>query len=66
VKFGVFYELQLPKPSDKDQWDPDAERRIHHEMLDQVALADSLGFDFVSSSSTTSRRSIPTPAPLNS
>jgi alkanesulfonate monooxygenase SsuD/methylene tetrahydromethanopterin reductase-like flavin-dependent oxidoreductase (luciferase family) len=47
VKFGLFYELQLPKPADKDQWDPDAERRIYHEMLDQVALADSLGFDYV-------------------
>jgi alkanesulfonate monooxygenase SsuD/methylene tetrahydromethanopterin reductase-like flavin-dependent oxidoreductase (luciferase family) len=47
MKFGLFYELQLPKPGDADQWDPDAERRIYHEMLDQVALADSLGFDYV-------------------
>jgi alkanesulfonate monooxygenase SsuD/methylene tetrahydromethanopterin reductase-like flavin-dependent oxidoreductase (luciferase family) len=47
VKFGLFYELQLPKPGDADQWDPEAERRIYHEMLDQVALADSLGFDYV-------------------
>ena len=47
MKFGLFYELQLPKPGAADQWDPDAERRIYHEMLDQVALADSLGFDYV-------------------
>jgi alkanesulfonate monooxygenase SsuD/methylene tetrahydromethanopterin reductase-like flavin-dependent oxidoreductase (luciferase family) len=47
MKFGLFYELQLPKPADKDDWDPDAERRIFHEMLDQVELADSLGFDYV-------------------
>jgi alkanesulfonate monooxygenase SsuD/methylene tetrahydromethanopterin reductase-like flavin-dependent oxidoreductase (luciferase family) len=47
VKFGLFYELQLPKPADRDQWGPDAERRIYHDMLEQVALADSLGFDYV-------------------
>ena len=47
MKFGLFYELQLPKPVDGDQWDPDAERRIFHEMLDQVELADKLGFDYV-------------------
>ena len=47
MKFGLFYELQLPKPVDEDQWDPDAERRIYHEMLDQVELADKLGFDYV-------------------
>jgi alkanesulfonate monooxygenase SsuD/methylene tetrahydromethanopterin reductase-like flavin-dependent oxidoreductase (luciferase family) len=47
MKFGLFYELQLPKPADKDQWNPEDERRIYHEMLDQVASADSLGFDYV-------------------
>lgn len=47
MKFGLFYELQLPKPADADDWDPDAERRIYHEMLDQVELADKLGFDYV-------------------
>jgi alkanesulfonate monooxygenase SsuD/methylene tetrahydromethanopterin reductase-like flavin-dependent oxidoreductase (luciferase family) len=47
MKFGLFYELQLPKPYDRDDWDPDAERRIYHEMLEQVELADKLGFDFV-------------------
>ena len=47
MKFGLFYELQLPKAADGDDWDPDAERRIFHEMLEQVELADSLGFDYV-------------------
>jgi len=47
VKFGLFYELQLPKPYDRDTWDPDAERRIYHEMLEQVELADRVGFDYV-------------------
>lgn len=47
MKFGLFYELQLPKPADSDDWHPDDEKRIYHEMLDQVELADSLGFDYV-------------------
>ncbi len=47
MKFGLFYELQLPRPADAEQWDPDAEHRIYHEMLDQVELADKLGFDYV-------------------
>jgi len=41
VRFGVFYELQLPKP-----WAPDDERRLFHEALDQVVLADRLGYDY--------------------
>jgi len=40
VRFGVFYELQLPKP-----WDEGSEHRLFHEALDQVALADRLGID---------------------
>jgi alkanesulfonate monooxygenase SsuD/methylene tetrahydromethanopterin reductase-like flavin-dependent oxidoreductase (luciferase family) len=47
MKFGLFYELQLPKPYEGDGWDPDAERRIYREMLEQVELADRLGFDYV-------------------
>src|SRR2546423_1754166 len=47
MKFGLFYELQLPKPYDSGSWDPDAERRIYQEMLEQVELADRLGFDYV-------------------
>jgi alkanesulfonate monooxygenase SsuD/methylene tetrahydromethanopterin reductase-like flavin-dependent oxidoreductase (luciferase family) len=41
MRFGVFYELQLPKP-----WQDGDERRLFHEALDQVALADRLGFDY--------------------
>ena len=47
MKFGLFYELQLPKPYDRDTWNPEDELRIYHEMLDQVELADRLGFDYV-------------------
>jgi len=41
MRFGVFYELQLPKP-----WGPNDEHRLIHEALDQVELADKLGFDY--------------------
>src|SRR5918912_109922 len=47
MKFGLFYELQLPKPYDADTWDPDAERRVYHEALEQIELADKLGFDYI-------------------
>jgi alkanesulfonate monooxygenase SsuD/methylene tetrahydromethanopterin reductase-like flavin-dependent oxidoreductase (luciferase family) len=40
MRFGIFYEMQLPRP-----WAPDDERRLFHEALDQVALADRLGYD---------------------
>jgi alkanesulfonate monooxygenase SsuD/methylene tetrahydromethanopterin reductase-like flavin-dependent oxidoreductase (luciferase family) len=42
MKFGVFYEHQLPKP-----WGPNDEERLFHEALEQVELADRLGFDHV-------------------
>jgi alkanesulfonate monooxygenase SsuD/methylene tetrahydromethanopterin reductase-like flavin-dependent oxidoreductase (luciferase family) len=47
MKFGLFYELQLPKPYDKETWNPEDEYRIIQEMLEQVELADRLGFDYV-------------------
>jgi len=47
MKFGLFYEHQLPKPQDKEQWDPDAEHQLLKNALDQLELADSLGFDYV-------------------
>lgn len=40
MRFGVFYELQLPKP-----WTEGAEQRLLNDALDQVALADKLGID---------------------
>jgi hypothetical protein len=42
MKFGIFYERQLPRP-----WDPDAEYRVLQEALEQCALADRLGIDYV-------------------
>jgi alkanesulfonate monooxygenase SsuD/methylene tetrahydromethanopterin reductase-like flavin-dependent oxidoreductase (luciferase family) len=41
MKFGVFYEMQLPKP-----WAQGDERRLFHEALAQVELADRLGYDY--------------------
>ncbi|HEV2363746.1 MAG TPA: LLM class flavin-dependent oxidoreductase [Caulobacteraceae bacterium] len=41
MRFGVFYELQLPKP-----WAEGDEERLFHEALEQVRLADNLGFDY--------------------
>ncbi len=40
MRFGVFYELQLPKP-----WARGDEHRLFKEALDQVVLADRLGYD---------------------
>jgi alkanesulfonate monooxygenase SsuD/methylene tetrahydromethanopterin reductase-like flavin-dependent oxidoreductase (luciferase family) len=41
MKFGIFYEHQLPRP-----WEEGAEERLFHEALDQVELADRLGIDY--------------------
>jgi alkanesulfonate monooxygenase SsuD/methylene tetrahydromethanopterin reductase-like flavin-dependent oxidoreductase (luciferase family) len=40
VRFGLFYELQVPRP-----WAGDDERRVFAEALEQIELADRLGFD---------------------
>src|SRR5688500_8769315 len=40
MKFGIFYELQLPRP-----WDGDAEHDLVQNALTQIELADQLGFD---------------------
>src|SRR3954452_20205744 len=42
MRFGIFYEHQLPRP-----WDPDAEHRLLREALEQVEIADRVGFDAV-------------------
>ncbi len=47
MKFGLFYELQLPRPLERDTWDPEAEQRLFSEMFEQVELADRLGYDYV-------------------
>jgi alkanesulfonate monooxygenase SsuD/methylene tetrahydromethanopterin reductase-like flavin-dependent oxidoreductase (luciferase family) len=41
VKFGIFYEHQLPRP-----WREGDELRLFQEALDQVELADRLGLDY--------------------
>src|SRR5215210_8312242 len=42
MRFGIFYEHQLPRP-----WREDGEHRLIADALDQVELADRVGFDFV-------------------
>src|SRR5579859_4118317 len=41
MKFGIFYEHQLPRP-----WTDGAEQKLFQEALDQVELADRLGIDY--------------------
>ncbi|MBA3653506.1 MAG: LLM class flavin-dependent oxidoreductase [Actinobacteria bacterium] len=41
MKFGIFYEHQLPRP-----WAEDSEYRLLHESLDQIELADGLGYQY--------------------
>src|SRR5712691_10799557 len=41
MKFGIFYELQLPRP-----WLPGGELALYQNALDQVELADRLGYDY--------------------
>jgi alkanesulfonate monooxygenase SsuD/methylene tetrahydromethanopterin reductase-like flavin-dependent oxidoreductase (luciferase family) len=41
VKFGVFYEHQLPRP-----WTDDSEYRLIQDALDQIEYADALGIDY--------------------
>ena len=40
MRFGLFYEHQLPRP-----WREDAEARLLRDALDQIELADALGYD---------------------
>jgi alkanesulfonate monooxygenase SsuD/methylene tetrahydromethanopterin reductase-like flavin-dependent oxidoreductase (luciferase family) len=42
VRFGLFYEHQLPRP-----WEDGAEERLLRDALDQVELADRVGFHSV-------------------
>ncbi len=42
MKFGVFYELQLPTP-----WGEGDENRIFRETLEHVVLAERLGYDYI-------------------
>jgi len=42
MKFGIFYEHQLPRP-----WEPGAELKLFQDALTQVEFADKLGIDMV-------------------
>ena len=42
MKFGIFYEISVPRP-----WGPETEHTVYHNCLEQVRLADELGFDQV-------------------
>jgi alkanesulfonate monooxygenase SsuD/methylene tetrahydromethanopterin reductase-like flavin-dependent oxidoreductase (luciferase family) len=42
MRFGIFYEHQLPRP-----WSSSSEAQLLNETLEQVSLADRLGFDYV-------------------
>ncbi len=41
MKFGIFYELQLPRP-----WEPHSEWQLYNRALDQLELADRAGYDY--------------------
>jgi alkanesulfonate monooxygenase SsuD/methylene tetrahydromethanopterin reductase-like flavin-dependent oxidoreductase (luciferase family) len=42
MRFGIFYEHQLPRP-----WGPDSEHALLSEALEQIELADRSGLDYV-------------------
>ncbi|MEX2554879.1 MAG: LLM class flavin-dependent oxidoreductase [Actinomycetota bacterium] len=42
MRFSLFYEHQLPRP-----WDADSERRLFNDALEQIEIADRVGFDAV-------------------
>ncbi|WP_228853306.1 LLM class flavin-dependent oxidoreductase [Aegicerativicinus sediminis] len=42
MKFGIFIDLQLPRP-----WNEGDEKELFHQALEQVELADKLGIDYV-------------------
>jgi alkanesulfonate monooxygenase SsuD/methylene tetrahydromethanopterin reductase-like flavin-dependent oxidoreductase (luciferase family) len=41
MKFGIIYELQMQKP-----WDENQEHKTYHDALEQIELADKMGFDY--------------------
>ena len=42
MKFGGFYEHQLPRP-----WSRDSEHKLFQNALDQVELSDRIGYDYI-------------------
>ena len=41
MKFGIFYEMQLPRP-----WAADSEQQLFQDALTQIETADQLGYDY--------------------
>jgi alkanesulfonate monooxygenase SsuD/methylene tetrahydromethanopterin reductase-like flavin-dependent oxidoreductase (luciferase family) len=41
MKFGIFYEHQLPRP-----WGPTSEYELIQNSLTEIELADRLGYDY--------------------
>ena len=41
MKFGIFYEHQLPRP-----WTPDSEHELIQNALEQIEYADKIGIDY--------------------
>ena len=42
MRFGIFYEISVPRP-----WGPETERQVYANCIEQCVLADQLGFDHV-------------------
>jgi alkanesulfonate monooxygenase SsuD/methylene tetrahydromethanopterin reductase-like flavin-dependent oxidoreductase (luciferase family) len=42
MRFGIFYEHQIPRP-----WGPDGEHRLFRDALEQIEIADHVGIDYV-------------------
>jgi alkanesulfonate monooxygenase SsuD/methylene tetrahydromethanopterin reductase-like flavin-dependent oxidoreductase (luciferase family)/putative sterol carrier protein len=42
MRFGIFYEHQIPRP-----WGEDGERRLLQDALEQIEIADHVGIDYV-------------------
>ena len=41
MKFGIFYEISVPRP-----WHRDTEKRVYDNCIEQAIFADKLGFDY--------------------
>lgn len=47
MKFGLQFQLQTPRPYDQETWGEYDESKIFHQALEQIELADKLGYDYV-------------------
>ncbi|MBO4256364.1 LLM class flavin-dependent oxidoreductase [Streptomyces griseorubiginosus] len=47
MKFGLFHNPMVIKGAGKEDWEPEQERQKFNELLEQIELADRLGFDYV-------------------